>query len=221
MGLSSILSAINPYAGLIGAGVSALGQYRANRETRASTGRQIAFQERMSDTSHVRQMEDLKKAGINPMLSAKLGGASTPAGASYQASNVGAAAVQGYKDTTSAKQMQVSTAIERRTLDMLKREDVSMPEIQYTVKNIFGSKALRTIEAALAGRIDQAPAGIYKSLAVKIQAIAMDAGILKGRTSSISGEQLGVFVSEVAKEFGKAGLSALTQTGKNILEGFK
>ena len=109
MGLSSMLSAINPYAGLIGAGVSALGQYRANRETRASTGRQIAFQERMSNTAHQRQMADLKKAGINPMLSAKLGGASSPAGASYQASNVGSAAVEGYGKVSSAKQAQAQT----------------------------------------------------------------------------------------------------------------
>ena len=109
MGISSMLSAINPYAGLIGAGVSALGQYRANRETRASTGRQVAFQERMSNTAHQRQMADLKKAGINPMLSARLGGASSPAGASYQASNVGAAAVEGYGKVSSAKQAQAQT----------------------------------------------------------------------------------------------------------------
>jgi hypothetical protein len=106
MGLSSMLSAINPYAGLIGAGVSALGQYRANRETRASTGRQIAFQERMSSTAHQRQMADLRKAGINPMLSSRLGGASSPSGASYQAGNIGAAAVEGYGKVSSAKQAQ-------------------------------------------------------------------------------------------------------------------
>jgi len=94
---------------IIGAAVSGYGQYRANRETRASTGRQIAFQERMSNTAHQRQMADLKKAGINPMLSAKLGGASSPAGSSYQASNVGAAAVEGYGKVSSAKQAQAQT----------------------------------------------------------------------------------------------------------------
>ncbi len=54
----------------------------------------MVFQERMSNTAHRRQMQDLKQAGINPMLSAKLGGASTPSGSQYQATNIGAAAVQ-------------------------------------------------------------------------------------------------------------------------------
>ena len=94
---------------LIGAAVSGYGAYRANRETRASTGRQMAFQERMSNTAHQRQMADLKQAGINPMLSARLGGASSPAGASYQASNIGAAAVEGYGKVSSAKQAQAQT----------------------------------------------------------------------------------------------------------------
>ena len=91
---------------VVAAAVSGYGQYRANKETSSSTREQMAFQERMSNTAHQRQMADLKAAGINPMLSARLGGASSPAGASYQASNIGAAAVEGYGKVSSAKQAQ-------------------------------------------------------------------------------------------------------------------
>ena len=57
----------------------------ANKQTRLATAKQMAFQREMSNTSYQRGMADMQKAGLNPILAGKMGGASTPTGASYTA----------------------------------------------------------------------------------------------------------------------------------------
>ena len=96
----------NPLGGAVSGLVGGIGQGLGDYK---SAQKQMKFQREMSNTAIRRQMADMRAAGINPILAAKYGGASTPSGASYSIPNIGSAAVEGYKGVSSAKQMQQQT----------------------------------------------------------------------------------------------------------------
>lgn len=72
---------------LIGSGATATGGVVSSLIGWNSAKQQRKFQERMSNTAHQREIADLKKAGINPLLTGKYGGASTPPGTSFTPEN--------------------------------------------------------------------------------------------------------------------------------------
>lgn len=72
------------------------GQIDVNEANSAQAQRQMDFQERMSNTSWQRGMEDMRLAGLNPIFAYKAGGASTPNGAMAVMQNAEAAGVDAF-----------------------------------------------------------------------------------------------------------------------------
>ncbi|ALS03693.1 VP2 [Gokushovirus WZ-2015a] len=78
---------------LIGAGVSSgsslFGGLFAGSQNQASARAQMAFQERMFRHRYRYTMQDMRKAGLNPILAAEMGGGSAPSGAGFSYPNIG------------------------------------------------------------------------------------------------------------------------------------
>jgi hypothetical protein len=97
--LDTLIKAAPLIKPVISSAVSLLGSKQRNKEAEQATATQMAFQERMSNTSYQRGMADMKKAGLNPILAGKFGGASTPTGSTYQPENIATNAVNSYLAT--------------------------------------------------------------------------------------------------------------------------
>ena len=138
-------------AAIIG-GASLLGSHLRNKEAKAASAKQMAFQEDMSNTSYQRGMADMKAAGLNPILAGKMGGASTPTGSTYQPENVAVNATQQYLAT-------------KQNLANIKKTEAETDKILAETKvteDSFGSVLGRNVEYA-AREIMQAYKGISKS----------------------------------------------------------
>lgn len=112
----------------IGAVSSLGGSLFGASQSRKAAKKQMAFQYLMSNTAHQREVADLRKAGLNPILSANHGGASTPAGAQPQIPDYGKSVSSGASSGAYLKMLNqeaqlkdIDISLQRGMMDWLKR----------------------------------------------------------------------------------------------------
>ena len=154
-----------------------------NQQAKKSAAKQMAFQREMSNTSYQRQMADMRAAGLNPILAGKMGGASTPGGASYVPENTATSSANAMQALASAKQAQANAKsseilakLNELDLKYLERSGLSPMQMKYTAINQASSdiyNQLRDPVMDMLGTIMN-PIDSAKNLADKVINITKD-----------------------------------------------
>jgi len=87
---------------VVGGALSFMGGERANSANQKMAQAQMDFQREMRDTQYQAAMADMRKAGLNPILAYKMGGAGTPSGTSAVMQNSVAAGVDAFNSVTNS-----------------------------------------------------------------------------------------------------------------------
>lgn len=130
-----------------------LGGLFQNKSNANISAKQMAFQERMSNTSYQRAMTDMRAAGLNPMLAYSKGGATTPGGAGIPASNI-ASDLPAAVNATTARQLATAQVENVRSQTQLNNSNSALTAErliteQATQGNLNASSALSNANTLL------------------------------------------------------------------------
>jgi len=199
-------SAISPWAL---AGASALGAGVTSAFNWFSARKSEDFSERMANTAHQREVQDLRAAGLNPILSAGGKGAPSPSGNQAQAGNLDL-----LQSAMAFAQIE-KTRSESRLINV--EADKAQDEWQQIAGSVERAMAIR---GDLIKRMNEGQISKYQRDQAEKQLMLLDAQIqdMQGKARSSSAQAYKDELTKKPFEWGKNLLDYLTPSAKNAWE---